>query len=442
MKCSSPLLNPNNACAIIDAMNKPVETAEKPVQCFLVGGPQVKSDGESKVAIDGNLAELRALTDTLGLEVCGEMVLARLEVKPAYGMGSGMAQNIAFAAKNALADCIIFDFAIDPTKQRNWEKLAAIPVFDREEVILRIFAQRARTREAVLQVELARLQYSLPRLAHSYGDMARQRGGNYGAKGSGETQLETDQRSLRERIYKVKEELKTVASVRGTQRKKRGAVPLPQAALVGYTNAGKSSLLNSLTGANVLVEDKLFATLDPTTRHLSLKDCGNILVTDTVGFISNLPHTLVDAFKSTLEEAVLADLLLVVIDASNASACDQYGTVRDVLDEIGAGGTKRLIVLNKADKTERRRLDALSAMFSDAVTVSAKTGEGFSELSVRMAEALLGPVRSFVLPMERRNVLDDIRRDGLILKEEWLDDGIHVEARIKGKALAVTGLAQ
>lgn len=415
----------HRAFAIMTAMSKPIETAERPVQCFLVEAP-----GRS-------LAELCALVDTLGFSVAGKMVLNRMEIKPAYGMGSGIAQEIASAAKGALADCIIFDFAIDPTKQRNWEKLAAIPVFDREEVILRIFAQRARTREAVLQVELARLQYSLPRLAHSYGDMARQRGGNYGAKGSGETQLETDQRSLRERIYKVKQELKTVASVRGTQRKKRSSVPFPQAALVGYTNAGKSSLLNALTGADVLVEDKLFATLDPTTRHLSLNDCGNILITDTVGFISNLPHTLVDAFKSTLEEAVLSDLLLVVIDAADSAACDQYGTVRDVLDEIGAGDSKRLVVLNKADKVDDARLESLRAMFPDSVTVSAKTLAGFDVLSMRMAQSLLGPVRSFVLPMEMRNVLDDIRRDGLILREEWHDDGIHIQARVKGKALAL-----
>lgn len=405
-------------------MNKPVETAQRAVQCFLVGAPEV------------DLKELRALTDTLGMEVCGEIVLARLEMQPAYGMGSGRAKEIAASAKASEADCIIFDFAIDPTKQRNWERLAAIPVFDREEVILRIFAQRARTREAVLQVELARLQYSLPRLAHSYGDMARQRGGNYGAKGTGETQLETDQRSIRERIYKVKQELKTVSQVRGTQRKKRSAIPLPQAALVGYTNAGKSSLLNALTGADVLVEDKLFATLDPTTRHLSLKDCGNILVTDTVGFISNLPHTLVDAFRSTLEEAVLADLLIVVIDACDSAACDQYGTVRDVLDEIGAGEGERLIVLNKTDAADRGRLDALLSMFPDAVCVSAKTHEGFDALSCRMAEALLGPVKEFILPLDKRAVMEEIRREGMVLSQEWLDDGIHVKARLKGKALA------
>lgn len=379
-----------------------------------------------------DLKELCALTDTLGMEVCGQVVLDRLVVQPAYGMGSGRAKEIAASAKASAADCIIFDFAIDPTKQRNWEKLAAIPVFDREEVILRIFAQRARTREAVLQVELARLQYSLPRLAHSYGDMARQRGGNYGAKGSGETQLETDQRSIRERIYKVKQELKTVTQVRGTQRKKRSALPLPQAALVGYTNAGKSSLLNALTGADVLVEDKLFATLDPTTRHLSLKDCGNILVTDTVGFISNLPHTLVDAFKSTLEEAVLADLLLVVIDASDKEAPNQYGTVRDVLDEIGAGEGERIIVLNKIDNTDGERLNALLSMFPDAVCVSAKTREGFDSLSCRMADALLGPIEEFVIPVEQRAALDEIRRDGMVLSQQWLDDGIHLRARVKG----------
>lgn len=400
-------------------MSKPVETAEKPIRCFLVEAP------------DGDTSELRALVDTLGMESAGETTLARLEVQPAYGMGRGQAQEIAASAKASGADCIIFDFSIDPTKQRNWEKLAAIPVFDREEVILRIFAQRASTREAVLQVELARLQYSLPRLAHSYGEMARQRGGNYGAKGSGETQLETDQRSIRERIYKVKQELKTVSLVRNTQRKKRDAVPVPQAALVGYTNAGKSRLLNALTGASVLVEDKLFATLDPTTRHLSLKDCGNILITDTVGFISNLPHTLVDAFKSTLEAAVLSDLLLLVIDASDNAAADQYEVVRDVLDEIGAGESTRLIVLNKIDKVDSARLSSLLAIFPTAVCVSAKTGEGFSTLSSRIAEALLGVIQETVIPTDKYAVLDGIRKCGIVLSEEWLDDGIHVRARCR-----------
>jgi len=253
------------------------EEQERKTRALLVGAPE------------DTLSELKGLIDTLGMELAQALTLTRLEVQPAYGMGKGKAAEIADLAKEIQADCIIFDFQIEPSKQRNWEKLAGMPVFDREEVILRIFAQRAQTHEAVLQVALAQLQYSLPRLAHSYGDMARQRGGSYGSKGSGETQLELDQRQVRERIFQTKQELKTVAAGRETQRKKRDRNPLQSCALVGYTNAGKSSLLNALTGADVFVENKLFATLDPTTRRLSLKDGGNILLTDTVGFISNLP---------------------------------------------------------------------------------------------------------------------------------------------------------
>lgn len=276
------------------------EEQNRKVKCLLVGKPRTPLD------------ELEGLVSTLGMENVRSFSLTRLEVQPAFGMGKGKAAEISALAKELEADCIIFDWEMDPTKQRNWEKLAKIPCFDRQEVILRIFAQRAQTREAVLQVELARLMYSLPRLAHMYGDMARQRGGNYGSKGSGETQLELDQRQVRENIQKLKKELKTVVTNRETQRKRREKIPVPNCALVGYTNAGKSSLLNALTGADVFVEDKLFATLDPTTRRISIKTGDTILLTDTVGFISNLPHSLVDAFKSTLEEALHADVLLIV----------------------------------------------------------------------------------------------------------------------------------
>ncbi|HAH63003.1 MAG TPA: GTPase HflX [Treponema sp.] len=403
------------------------EEQERRTRALLIGAPE------------DDLSELKGLADTLGMEQAQALTLTRLEVQPAYGMGKGKAAELADLAKEIQADCIIFDFQIDPTKQRNWEKLAGIPVFDREEVILRIFARRAQTHEAVLQVELARLQYSLPRLAHSYGDMARQRGGSYGAKGSGETQLELDQRQVRERIYQTKQELKTVASGRGTQRKRRERIPLSTCALVGYTNAGKSSLLNALTGADVFVENKLFATLDPTTRRLPLKEGGSLLLTDTVGFISNLPHTLVDAFKSTLEEAAKADLLLLVIDAADPNAETQYKTVCTVLEEIGAGKKPRIILLNKTDKLDSDgvRLAQLKVTFPGALCVSAKEKTGFGELAALMSEMLLGEKRDYVLPVSEKALLDEIRRSGLILDEKWMDDGIHVTARTSGKPLAL-----
>ena len=393
------------------------EEQERKTRCLLVGAP------------GDNLSELKGLVDTLGMEVAQVLTLVRLEIQPAYGMGKGKAAELAELAKEIRADCIIFDFQIDPTKQRNWEQLTGFPVFDREEVILRIFAQRAQTHEAVLQVDLARLQYSLPRLAHTYGDMARQRGGSYGSRGSGETQLELDQ----------KQELKTVAKGREVQRKRRDRVRLPSCALVGYTNAGKSSLLNALTGAGVFVENKLFATLDPTTKRLFLKDGGSLLLTDTVGFISNLPHTLVDAFKSTLEEAAKADLLLLVIDASDTEAENQYKTVCSVLDEIGAGKNPRIVLLNKVDKLDTGgiQLAQLKVLFPGALCISAKQKTGFEELAAMMSMLLLGEQHDYILPVSEKTLLADIRKNGLILSEEWMDDGIHLTARTSGRPLAL-----
>ena len=404
------------------------EEQERKTRAILVGQP------------DDDISELEGLVSTLGLEIARSVVLTRMEITPAYGMGKGKAEEIASLAKELDADAIIFDFILEPRKQRNWEKLAKIPVFDRQEVILRIFAQRAQTKEAVLQVQLARLQYSLPRLAHSYGDMARQRGGNFGSKGSGETQLELDMRQVREKISQVKRELEQVVKDRETQRKKRERIPLPSCALAGYTNAGKSSLLNALTGADVFVEDKLFATLDPTTRKLQLKNASgtNILLTDTVGFISNLPHSLVNAFKSTLEEAQRADLILLVLDSSDLKAEFQYDTVCKVLKEIKADEIPKIVVLNKIDKLQDKEtadpfalqhLSHLESLFPDAVKISAKTHEGFNELFDRICDELMGSEKNYVIPLEKITLLNEVRKTGLILEENWLDDGVHIKAK-------------
>ncbi|MBQ6782103.1 MAG: GTPase HflX [Treponema sp.] len=393
------------------------EQAEK-IRALLVGAPKA------------DISELKGLTDTLGYEIVRTHILLRLEENPVYGLGKGKASEIAALATELNADIIIFDFELSPRKQRNWEKLAKIPVIDRQEVILRIFADRAQTKEAVLQVQLARLEYSLPRLAHSYGDMARQRGGNFGAKGSGETQLELDMRHVREKIGQVKRQLEQVVRNRETQRKKRERNALPVCALAGYTNAGKSSLLNALTGADVLVEDKLFATLDPTTRKLRLMTQAEntttgttsendnvqrygrpaeILLTDTVGFISNLPHSLVNAFKSTLEEAQHAQLILVVLDASDEKAESQYTTVVKVLEEIRANHTPRIIVLNKIDalSDDTTPLARLTALFPDAVQVSAKTHAGFDLLFARINKEL-GKIRRNTASISARSIQKDI----------------------------------
>ncbi len=407
------------------------EEENRKIRALLVGEPNI------------DISELSGLVETLGYEIARSINLVRMEQNPVYGFGKGKAEEIASLSKELECDIIIFDFELSPRKQRNWEKLAKIPVIDRQEVILRIFASRAQTREAVLQVQLASLEYSRPRLAHSYGDMARQRGGNFGSKGSGETQLELDIRKIREKITQLKKELGQVVKDRETQRKRREKIPLPSCALAGYTNAGKSSLLNALTGADVFVEDKLFATLDPTTRKLQIKSENeekkgfgtNILLTDTVGFISNLPHSLVNAFKSTLEEAERANLILLVLDSSDEKIEFQYNTVTKVLEEIGAEKTPKIIVLNKIDKIKDdvSLLTHVKSLFPEAVCVSAKTHEGFDALSKRICDELLGEEKSYIVPLEKQNLLNETRKTGIILEENWLDDGIHI--KIKGGEL-------
>lgn len=399
------------------------EEQNQKIKALLIGQPEVP------------LAELEGLCKTLGIETVRSVNLTRYEPSPAYGIGSGKAQELCALAKELQADAIIFDYILEPRKQRNWEKLSKLAVFDRQEVILRIFSARAQTKEAVLQVQLAKLEYSLPRLAHMYGDFARQRGGNYGSKGSGETQLELDQRQVRDKIALVKKELSQVVLDRQTQRKKRDRTHCPSCAIVGYTNAGKSTLLNALTGAEVFVEDKLFATLDPTTRRLNLKEGGSILLTDTVGFISNLPHSLVNAFKSTLEEAKNADLQLLVLDSGDPNVFEQYKTVVSVLEEIKADKVKRIIVLNKTDSLEAESPQAvrLYAEFSNAVKISALNHDGFEQLTQKICDSLLGKVQNLIIPTEKHALLNDIRKNGILLTEEWLTDGIHVKARIGQK---------
>ncbi len=401
---------------------------EKKTRCLLVGAPDKKNQNPEP-------KELKGLIETLGMECAGTIVLVRIEPTPAYGIGTGKAQEIVDRAKELEADCIVFDWEIDPSKQRNWEKLANMNVFDRNEVIIRIFDSRAQTKEATLQVQLAKLQYSLPRLSHSYGNLARQRGGAFGNKGSGETQLELDRRQVEEKIIQIKKELQQVATNRTIQRKQREKNSSPSCALVGYTNAGKSSLLNALTGADVFVENKLFATLDPTTRKLSLSEASSVLLTDTVGFISNLPHTLIDAFKSTLEETALADLLLIVVDSSDDECKNQFDQVQKVLAEIHAEKIPQVILLNKFDliKENFSRATTVKNFFPDAICVSAKTGEGFSEIFSAMEKNLLGEKRNFKIPLEKSSLVELARKNGTIDAENWLEDCVEISARIPGK---------
>lgn len=411
------------------------QESEKKIRCLLVGAPERES-GNSR------LKELHRLTETLDMETAGTAVLTRREPTAAYGIGTGKAHEIAGMAKELFADCIVFDWEISPSKQRNWETLAGMPVLDRNEIIIRIFDSRAQTKEAALQVELAKLQYSLPRLSHSYGTMARQRGGAFGNRGSGETQLELDRRQTEDKIVQIKKELEQVAVNRQIQRKQRKRMAAATCALVGYTNAGKSSLLNALTGADVLAEDKLFATLDPTTRKLALSEASSVLITDTVGFISNLPHTLIDAFKSTLEETALADFLLVVVDSSDPDCEMQYRQVQNVLKEIHAESIPQAVILTKFDKVKDSLLTVsmLNKSFPDAIHASARTAEGFEDIHAVLTENLLGSRWNFCIPISHAHLVELARKNGTIEKEEWFEDTVEITARIPG-AFSASGAA-
>ena len=389
-----------------------------PVKAFLVGIQ------DNKIKTSSCLTELKGLVKTLKMEVGGEIVITRVDPNPQYFLGTGKVQEILEQVEETESECIIFDFEISPTHQRNWEKISNIPCFDRHEVILRIFESRAQTREATLQVELASLEYSLPRLAHSYGDMARQRGGAFGSKGSGETKLELDRRKIQEKIYSIKNELEKVRKNRQTQRKQREKIPLPVCALVGYTNAGKSSLLNVLTCSDVYEKDELFATLDTSTRRLSKDGKFPILMTDTVGFIKNLPHNLIDAFRSTLEEAVISDVLVIVLDSSSDDVLENYQTTVNVLEEIGAEKNKRLIVLNKWDLADSFQKMKLQEHFNNAICTSTKTKDGLEDLINRIFEICMeNQVQCFV-PYENGKIISLIKRECFIISETNQETGI------------------
>jgi GTP-binding protein HflX len=324
--------------------------------------------------------ELEGLARSLGLEIIAHEVLNVRERSPQYGLGTGKARELAEKAAEMEADCMVFDWDPSPSQQRNWETLTGIPVVDRQELIIDIFADRASTREAELQVRLAELTYALPRLTHKYIDLSRQRGGRYGTRGSGETRLELDRRQVEQRIRRLEEELEAVRRQRQVQRRQRERQGVPVCALVGYTNAGKSSLMNALTGAELAAEDKLFVTLDAASRRFELSRGLSLLLVDTVGFIRNLPHTLVEAFRSTLEEAALADLLIHVVDASDPDMESHYKTTLKVLEDLGAADIPRITVLNKID---------IRDPFADSAESTGPTGDhGGGSLPPRSSPAL------------------------------------------------------
>ncbi len=417
------------------------EVREKPSlveRALLVGVYFAKED---EVESRSLLEELRELVQTLDIPVAGDLLVRAPKHNAAYLMGSGKAREVIDFAKSLDCDCIIFDNELSPAQQRTWERESDLCVIDRQEVILDIFNQRARTSEARLQVELARLQYSLPRLTRMWRHLDRQSGG-VGGRGEGEKQLEIDRRLARQRIDRLKLDLAALRRQRGSRRKERERLPLPHAAIVGYTNAGKSTLLNRLTGSNVLAEDKLFATLDTTTRRLTLPDGQPLLLTDTVGFVRRLPHRLVEAFKATLEEALLADFLIHVLDASQPSVFQQYHTTRQVLQELGADEKRTLVVLNKVDLIEDSGWrSSLERSFPGAPLVSAQTGRGLEQLLQGLNAMLFDRVQRANLrfPQTRHDLLARIHREGKVLRCDYEGDDMLVQAVLPLRLLKPLG---
>ena len=386
------------------------------------------------------LDELRELVTTLGIGIQHEVQLPIRKPHAKFLLGSGKAEELIEQAKAHDCDVIVFDNELTPAQQRNWEQAAEdkILVIDRQEVILDIFGKRAQTKEAVLQVELARLEYNLPRLKSAWTHLSRQRGGGSMQRDAGETQLELDQRMVRTQITRVKRELENVIQHRHVQRKKRMTVPVPTCAIVGYTNAGKSSLLNKLTNSDILAEDKLFATLDPTSRRCPLPSGQPLVITDTVGFVRNLPHRLVDAFKATLEEAVVSNFLVHVLDINSPEIEAHAETTLSVLRGLGADEKNIITVFNKVDDLwdEDTRL-SLSFRYPDAYFVSAHSGEGISALLERMeaiVESDFSQLR-LLIPHDRYDLVARLHREGGVRKEEARDDGTYIVGSVPERML-------
>lgn len=379
---------------------------------------------------DVSMDELWALTETAGAEPVCTLLQTRQSPDPHSFLGLGKVAELKELIENAECDLAIFDNDLSPSQARVLEKELGVRILDRTGLILDIFAQRARSREGKLQVELAQYRYLLPRLTGMWTHLKRQAGTSapIGTRGPGETQLETDRRHIRRRIQKLTEELETVRRVRATQRKKREKNAMPVVALVGYTNAGKSTLLNTLTGDSIQTGDRLFDTLDTTTRRLDLEEAGECLLSDTVGFIRKLPHELVDAFKATLEELCYADLLLHVIDISNPDYPEQMRVVDELIGHLGAGETPCIRVYNKCDKFFGRLPNR-----EDEVCISAATGEGAAALCHAIGQKL-GAQLSRVhlrIPYDKTALAEKLRREANVLDFQYVDDCIDILAVLR-----------
>jgi GTP-binding protein HflX len=391
------------------------------------------------ISAEDSMEELAALAMSAGARVAEKQIQSRPKVDAATFVGSGKVEELKAQVLFHEATTVIFDRELSPTQQRNLEKALDVKVLDRTQLILDIFARRARTREGKLQVELAQLNYLLPRLTGHGAAMSRL-GGGIGTRGPGETKLETDRRRIHQRIAAINRSLERVRGGRATQRQQRQAVPLATIALVGYTNAGKSTLFNRLTGAEVLTDARMFATLDPTVRHVTLPSHRRALMSDTVGFIRNLPTTLVKAFRATLEEVVEAELLLHVVDASSPEAAQQTAHVLATLSEIGAMATPQILVLNKIDKIPgepdtasiaRRILSDPDHQPAGAVAISARSGVGFDALLKKVDETLaLDPVSPcvFHFPIAEGAPLHLLHEHGRVTATRYTGESCEVEA--------------
>ena len=384
-----------------------------------------------------SLAELALLTETAGSDPVEGELLRRPLPDPATFIGRGKATELAAVTESLDIDVVVFDNSLTPAQQRNLQEVFECDVVDREALILDIFAQHATSREGMLQVELALLRYHLPRLRGQGTQLSRQ-AGRIGTRGPGETKLESDRRRILSRISKLERDLRSLDSTRATQRKARRKADLAQVALVGYTNAGKSTLLNALTGAEVLTQNQLFSTLDPTIRRLDLGNGRTVLLSDTVGFVRRLPHGLVEAFRSTLEEVTQSDLLLHVVDAGEPALDEQIAAVRTVLEEIEGAHLPELLVINKIDTVDETARTRLSRLYPESLVVSALEGMGLESLVAAVDDALRARMTEteLTIPYDRGDVLAAVYREGEVIKEEHLAEGTRIHALLPPPRLA------
>ena len=398
-------------------------------RAILIG---LEQEGVSKWDLRDSMEELAELANSAGAEVVDTITQKLQKPTAPYYIGKGKAELIKDSLQDRQVTSVIFNDELSPAQGRNLENLLARKVLDRTQLILDIFAQRARSREGRLQIELAQLQYLLPRLTGMWEHLSRQTGG-IGMRGPGETQLEVDRRRVQERIARLERELESVRKTRAVQRRGRKRHQWPVASVVGYTNAGKSTLLNLLTGADVVAENRLFATLDPTTRSFTLPNKQRVLLTDTVGFLRKLPHTLIESFKATLEEVSEADLLIHVVDLSHARVDEQMEAVDKVTKELDAYGKQTLIVFNKIDNLADRELaETYVKRFSGSVAISARTGEGVNKLVQALQEALSSwRLRlHFRIPTKESALLAEIHRVGHVLELKYEGDDAVIVAHV------------